>query len=45
MKALEEEKRRDVVDLKHKLDAQDTVIEEPTGEMNKLKSRLKSTEG
>ena len=45
MKALEEEKRRHVVDLKHKLDAQDTVIEKTTREMNKLKSRLKSTEG
>ena len=45
MKALEEEKQRDVEDLKHKLDAQDTVIEETTREMNKLKSRIKSTEG
>lgn len=45
MRVFEEEKERDREDLTHKLEAQDTVIEEMTREMNKLKSRLKSTKG
>ena len=45
MRVFEEEKQRDREDLTHKLKAQDTVIEEMTREINKLKSRLKITEG
>ena len=39
MKELKKEKQRDVEDLKHEVEARDTVIRKLKTEMNDLKSR------
>ena len=45
MRALEEEKQREIEDLRYKVESLDIVVSEMTTEVNDLKSSLFNTEG